>query len=80
MNAEQIAAVQSTFEKVHPLSDTTAEMFYNRLFELDPSVQSLFKGDMKEQGRKLMYMISPPYTFFLLNGDMELHRNRQLFV
>jgi hemoglobin-like flavoprotein len=58
MNAEQIAAVQSTFEKVHPLSDTTAEMFYNRLFELDPSVQSLFKGDMKEQGRKLMHMIS----------------------
>jgi hypothetical protein len=24
--------------------------------------------------------LSPPYTFFLLNGDMELHRNRQLFV
>ena len=23
---------------------------------------------------------SPPYTFFLLNGDMELHRNRQFFV
>ena len=20
--------------------------------------------------------LSPPYTFFLLNGDMELHRNR----
>ena len=24
--------------------------------------------------------ISPPYTFFLLNADMELNRNRQLFV
>ena len=24
--------------------------------------------------------ISPPYTFFLLNGDMELNRDRQLFV
>ena len=23
---------------------------------------------------------SPPYTFFLLNGDMELNRDRQLFV
>ena len=23
---------------------------------------------------------SPPYTFFLLNGDMELHRNRHLFI
>ena len=57
MNAKQIAVVQSTFEKVHPLSDTTAEMFYNRLFELDPSVQALFTGDMQEQGRKLMRMI-----------------------
>ena len=24
--------------------------------------------------------ISPPYTFFLLNGDMELNRNRQFFI
>jgi hypothetical protein len=24
--------------------------------------------------------ISPPYTFFLLNGDMELYRNRHLFI
>ena len=24
--------------------------------------------------------VSPPYTFFLLNGDMELNRDRQLFV
>ena len=25
-------------------------------------------------------LISPPYTFFLLNGDMELYRNKHLFV
>ena len=24
--------------------------------------------------------VSSPYTFFLLNGDMELHRNRHLFI
>ena len=24
----------------------------------------------------LLFPISPPYTFFLLNGDMELHRDR----
>src|SRR5262249_28238363 len=57
MDAAQIAVVQSTFDKVRPLSDTTAEMFYTRLFELDSSVQALFKGDMKAQGRKLMHMI-----------------------
>ena len=32
-------------------------MFYARLFELDPSLRRLFKGDMKEQGRKVMAMI-----------------------
>ena len=33
-------------------------MFYQRLFELDPKLQKLFKGDMVEQGRKLMGMIA----------------------
>ena len=28
----------------------------------------------------LYNLVSPPYTFFLLNGDIELNRNRQLFV
>ena len=57
MTPEQIALVQSTFEKVRPISQTAAEMFYGRLFELDPSVRPLFKGDMKEQERKLMVTI-----------------------
>ncbi len=29
-------------------------MFYGRLFEIAPEVRPLFKGDMAEQGRKLM--------------------------
>jgi len=33
-------------------------LFYNRSFEIDPSTEALFKGDMKEQGRKLMQMIT----------------------
>ena len=49
--------VQETFAKVEPIAEAAAEMFYNRLFELDPSLSSLFKGDMKEQGRRLMGMI-----------------------
>lgn len=57
MNAEQIALVRKTFDKVLPVSETTAELFYKRLFELNPSFESLFKGDMKKQGRMLMQMI-----------------------
>lgn len=49
--------VQQTFAQVEPIADTAAELFYNKLFELDPKLKALFKGDMKDQGRKLMAMI-----------------------
>ncbi len=54
MNAEQITLVQNSFEKVLPIAETAAELFYGRLFEIDPATKHLFKGDMQEQGRKLM--------------------------
>ncbi len=54
MTPEKIALVQSSWDKVKPISEQAAELFYGRLFELDPSLKPLFKGDMKEQGRKLM--------------------------
>lgn len=54
MTPEQIELVQSTWDAVKPDADTVAELFYQRLFELDPSLKPLFKGDMKEQGKKLM--------------------------
>ena len=57
MNREQIKLVQESFEKVVPISDAAATLFYGRLFDLDPALESLFKGDMAEQGRKLMQMI-----------------------
>ena len=57
MNADQIEIVQKTFEKVCSISETAAELFYKRLFELNPSFKSLFKGDMKKQGRMLMQML-----------------------
>ena len=57
MNQEQIRLVQESFEKVVPIADAAAALFYGRLFDLDPSLESLFKGDIVEQGRKLMQMI-----------------------
>ncbi len=44
-------------------------LFYGRLFEIDPSTKVLFKGDMKEQGRKLMAMITAA-----VNGLNDLDR------
>lgn len=57
MNREQIQLVQESFQKVVPIADAAATLFYGRLFDLDPKLESLFKGDMVEQGRKLMQMI-----------------------
>ena len=54
MNSMQIQLVQDSFKSVIPIQDQAAEMFYGRLFELDPSLRTMFKGDMAEQGRKLM--------------------------
>jgi hemoglobin-like flavoprotein len=58
MTPEQKELVQESFQKVLPISETAAKLFYSRLFELDPSLKDLFKGDMEEQGKKLMKMIA----------------------
>lgn len=54
----QIELVQRTFAVVAPLADDVAALFYRRLFEIDPSLQSMFKGDMAAQRRKLMVMLT----------------------
>jgi hemoglobin-like flavoprotein len=57
MTPQQIDLVQKTFEKISPIADAAAELFYQRLFSLDPSLRTMFKGDMAKQGRMLMSMI-----------------------
>jgi hemoglobin-like flavoprotein len=57
MTPEQTGLIRESFGKVLPIADVAAELFYTRLFDLDPSLRHLFHGDMKEQGRKLMTMI-----------------------
>jgi len=54
MTPDQVKAIQESFAKVPPISEQAAALFYGRLFEIAPSVKPLFRGDMKEQGRKLM--------------------------
>lgn len=55
---KQKCLVQDSWRKVGPIADTAAELFYGKLFELDPNLKPLFKNsDMKEQGKKLMQMI-----------------------
>lgn len=57
MTPEQKQLVRDSWSKVVPIQETAAELFYGRLFEVYPEVKPYFKGDMKEQGRKLMAML-----------------------
>jgi len=54
MTPDQIKAIQESFAKVAPISEQAAALFYGRLFEIAPSLKPLFRGDMQEQGKKLM--------------------------
>jgi hemoglobin-like flavoprotein len=59
MRGINVALVQQTWEQVVPIADEAAMAFYSRLFELDPSLRSMFRQtDMVEQRRKLMQMIT----------------------
>jgi hemoglobin-like flavoprotein len=54
MTPKQVAQVQQSFAMVAPVADEAAALFYGRLFEIAPQLRPLFRGDMAEQGRKLM--------------------------
>ena len=58
ITAQQIALVQSTWDRVVPIVEQAATLFYDKLFELDPEIKPLFaQTDLPEQKRKLMQTI-----------------------
>jgi hemoglobin-like flavoprotein len=52
-----VRIVQTTWLKVLSIRETAAQLFYDRLFQLDPSLRDLFPGDLGEQRQKLMQVI-----------------------
>jgi len=55
MDQMTIDIVQESFDKVAPIAETAAELFYADLFETAPEVKPYFaNADMAEQGKKLM--------------------------
>lgn len=57
MTPKQQELVKKSFEKVRPKGTEIADLLYKKLFELEPKVAGLFRGDMKEQKEKLMRML-----------------------
>jgi len=54
----QKTLVQESFAIIIPIADDAAALFYCRLFDLDPSLERMFRGDMGEQRKKLMQMLT----------------------
>jgi len=57
LTPDEIELVQKSFTLVDPIADETAGLFYKKLFEIDPSIKPLFKGDMADQGSKMMSVL-----------------------
>lgn len=69
MTEKQIYLVQITFEKIRPIAETAAKLFYQNLFELDPNLRPLFKSSIKTQGHKLIQTLA-----IVVNGLKKLDR------
>ena len=55
MTPEQKHLVRTTWQAVAPDADTAAQLFYDRLFAIDPTTRPLFRSvDMPAQRRKLI--------------------------
>lgn len=58
MNENTVAIVQQSWAKLVPSADEVGLTFYHKLFELDPKIRLLFRGDTHSQAKKLMHMLS----------------------
>ena len=59
MNDTSIQLVRETFDLVEPIAPQAAALFYANLFAADPSLATLFKGDMMVQGHRMTQMLAP---------------------
>jgi len=59
MNSLDKQLIESTWQQVLPAADTTAVLFYRRLFEIDPGLRPLFAGvDLEAQQASLAHALS----------------------
>lgn len=57
MDQKMIKLVQSSWLTVDGIAPEAAALFYQNLFNAEPNLKHLFKGDMRAQGHKLIQMI-----------------------
>jgi hemoglobin-like flavoprotein len=52
MTPQQVDLVQRSWRAVLPVGGTAAELFYGKLFSLDPPIQGLFRDDLREHDQR----------------------------
>ena len=58
MTPAEVANVQRTFSLIAPIAEHAGHLFYGRLFELNPSIRSMFTDDVAPQAKKLMQVLA----------------------
>ena len=59
MTPSQVELIRASWTAVEPIQEVAATLFYDRLFELDPSLRRLFRRtDMAQQKKILMQTLT----------------------
>jgi hemoglobin-like flavoprotein len=57
MTAHQVYLIRKSFAELARHDHVAALVFYRRLFEIDPTLRPMFKGDIEVQSKKLLAML-----------------------
>lgn len=69
LSPRQVTLIRQTIVRVLPRTTEFANLFYDRLFDVAPSVRPLFLGDTAAQGKKLLDTLDV-FTSDLTNVDV----------
>jgi hemoglobin-like flavoprotein len=58
MTQSQIELVQGSFKLIAQHLESAAMLFYDRMFQLDPSLRHMFRNTREEQARKLSHVLT----------------------
>lgn len=58
MTSHQVYLIRKSFAELARHDHVAALVFYRRLFEIDPSLRPMFKGDIEVQSKKLLDMLA----------------------
>jgi hemoglobin-like flavoprotein len=58
MTSDDIAQIQESWRKVEPVKEIAAELFYTKLFELDPLMRGICGDAVRERNRRFTQVVS----------------------